>query len=919
MNIEELTGKHGNLVNSIVSDLEINGYEKRDIFDIYHKYPNMCLLTNMFDRHRYEIIKEKIMDSKYGFSFEVLFSLSKNKTFNFPNEIKKVLRYISGSNKEHDFKEEDKSIFTRINKVCIESNSRLPSTQLWFLPIKNINDISINLKDLMKEDEILKEYRIMIVNSNNDEQPSDVKLEIKKQERICKKHQQKGLIILAGNMLSLGITLENCDIVMLLNNTLATDKIMQQMYRCMTEAKNKNYGFVVDLNISRVLNTCISYNVHNKTLTIEEKIKYLVENHLINIDVDYFMNKEIDACKLITKIMNIWKDDPINNFRLLLKNLDDNYENFDNETQRLINKSFSSSIQDRINLTIEMKDEKDKQELPSGQEINTEENDTNSKEDETEGQENIVSFSKDVLPSIIPLVCILTIKEDKNNFVDMLNIVQKNNELLEIFDDQSLIWWNSKDLLKIIKKIVSKYYNENSNIYNISIQSKMVLQSLIDKPKELLELINDCLKPKQIEKKKFGEVFTPMKLVNEMLDKLPEEVWTHEEYKWFDPATGMGNFPIAVYLRLFESLKDKIPNDKKRKRHIIENMLYMSELNKKNCYIVEQIFNIHKKYKLNLYNGDTLKLDTKKIFGFEKFDVVMGNPPYQMNDDLGNRKAKNHSLYVLFMEQGIKLLNASRYLLFITPSSWLSLSGNNKIFKTMNHDNTIMYINLEEAKKKYFPKIGSTFCWFLVKKEQIEHFETIIDCYYMKKLYHSKVCIKRLNFISLLITKETVGILERTILADNVKFNVKTNTSFHAGIKKNREFMKLEQDDVYKYKIIHTPNQTFYSSKKHKLQDTYKIFIPLTTYYEKMLIERAGMTQGCYFIECKDEEDANAKYKTLQTKMYRFINNICRWGNFNCPRILEKLPFSENNNDKKIYKQFNLTNDEIKLIEQIID
>jgi len=49
----------------------------------------------------------------------------------------------------------------------------------------------------------------------------------------------------------------------------------------------------------------------------------------------------------------------------------------------------------------------------------------------------------------------------------------------------------------------------------------MLLQSLIDNPKELLELINDCLKPKETEKKKFGEVFTPMNLVNEMLDKLP--------------------------------------------------------------------------------------------------------------------------------------------------------------------------------------------------------------------------------------------------------------------------------------------------------------------------------------------------------------------------------------------------------------
>ena len=47
----------------------------------------------------------------------------------------------------------------------------------------------------------------------------------------------------------------------------------------------------------------------------------------------------------------------------------------------------------------------------------------------------------------------------------------------------------------------------------------------------------------------------------------------------------MGNYPIAVYLRLINTLKDIIPNDEERKKHILENMLYMSELNKKNVYI----------------------------------------------------------------------------------------------------------------------------------------------------------------------------------------------------------------------------------------------------------------------------------------------------------------------------------------------
>ena len=191
----------------------------------------------------------------------------------------------------------------------------------------------------------------------------------------------------------------------------------------------------------------------------------------------------------------------------------------------------------------------------------------------------------DILAYVIPLTCILTIKNSNMDFVKMLNDIKENPNLLDTFDDQCLIWWNKKDLIDLIKNIVNKYFDKSSNTYNISVQFKMSLRSLIDNPKELLELINDCLKPKEIEKKENGEVFTPMILINEMLDKLPKEVWTNKNLKWLDPATGMGNFPIAVYLRLMEELKDEIKDTKERKKHILENMLYMSELNKKNVLI----------------------------------------------------------------------------------------------------------------------------------------------------------------------------------------------------------------------------------------------------------------------------------------------------------------------------------------------
>jgi 16S rRNA A1518/A1519 N6-dimethyltransferase RsmA/KsgA/DIM1 with predicted DNA glycosylase/AP lyase activity len=54
----------------------------------------------------------------------------------------------------------------------------------------------------------------------------------------------------------------------------------------------------------------------------------------------------------------------------------------------------------------------------------------------------------------------------------------------------------------------------------------------------------------------------------------------------------------------------------------------MGELNKKNCFVVKQIFNINNEYKLNLYEGNTLEIDIYKAFGIKKFNIIIGNQPY---------------------------------------------------------------------------------------------------------------------------------------------------------------------------------------------------------------------------------------------------------------------------------------------------
>jgi site-specific DNA-methyltransferase (adenine-specific) len=916
-NIEKLKEKHGSeYITSTIKYYRDVGLTIKEIFGCYEKMPELHIITNMFDSQRYEIIKEKIMGSHYGFSFDVLFSLNSKNKFNYEREIKIILRYISGSEKEEDYKNGDKSIYTRINNIC----SRKPFIQIWFLPPDNINIISQNLKKLMLEDKKLKNYNIMCINRKNEKLAKDIKEEIKKEEIISKETGKEGLILLAGNMLSLGITINSCDIVMLMNNTLSSDKILQQMYRCMTEGENKKMGFVVDLNISRVLNTCINYSIYKNSKSVEDKIKYLIENHLINIDIDMLDTKKLNSDGIIKKIMDIWKEDPINSFKTLLRNLDSDYIIFDNPTQKLLNASFANSLKDNnVVSKVELKNEDDElQKLPLGKEI-IKDNDNFSKEKEEEKEEEKeikISFTKDVLPYVIPLTCILTIENKNKDFINMLNDIKESKELMEIFDDQCLIWWNKKGLINIVHDIINKYFDKSSNTYNISIQFKMSIQSLLDRPKELLELISDCLKPKAIEKKTFGEVFTPMDFINDKMLKDIEEywlknknenIWTNEKLTWYDPASGMGNYPIAIYYKLMDGLKQKIPNDEQRKKHIIEKQLFMGELNKKNCFVIKQIFNIKNEYKLNLYEGDTLNIKLNEVFGISKFDFIIGNPPY--NEELTSVGAK--PLYNKFIEYYV---NKCNLLSFIVPSRWFAGGkGLDKFREMMINRKDILYIKHYNDATKIFGNTVSI-------EGGVNYF--LIDKDYNGLCDYNGTKVKFNNF-DIILDSKYYDIVNKFV-------QYKKITDLYLG-----RYFGIESNDknlIDDTKLI----KCYVSQQKGFIKYIDKQYIKKDYNFYKLITARANGGNGCFgnifignpteihtgsYISFKisNEIEAKSLLSYMKCKLPNFMLSLrkisqdiseatCKW--------IPLPPLNKEWNDDEVYKYFKLSDNEIKLIKE---
>ena len=184
----------------------------------------------------------------------------------------------------------------------------------------------------------------------------------------------------------------------------------------------------------------------------------------------------------------------------------------------------------------------------------------------------------------------------------------------------------------------------------------------MDHIKDIILMLREYVKVGEVEKKKFGEVMTPLELVKEMLATLPEDVWSNPNLKWLDPANGTGPYPIMVIYKLMIGLKDcpGLEDDEVRYKHIVENMIYVSELQPKNMFLYMCAIDPFDSYKLNIYTGSFLEdgfdYHMKNVWGVEKFDNVICNPPYKRKMNLK------------FLNKSMNLSDCS---LFVHPSSWL--------------------------------------------------------------------------------------------------------------------------------------------------------------------------------------------------------------------------------------------------------
>jgi hypothetical protein len=491
-----------------------------------------------------------------------------------------------------------------------------------------------------------------------------------------------------------------------------------------------------------------------------------------------------------------------------------------------------------------------------------------------------------------------------NGYLSNMIFLPKSKIKLEISSD----WIN--DYFNLFISNISnktKTFNDISYIiYSESIKNeidKMILN--------ITKFIEKYEKISKLESKLFGEVFTPQKLIKEMLSYLPADIWGDKNLKWIDPAVGIGNFPSVIIENLMKGLEEEIPVESERYKWIMEEMVYMCDISTKNLFLLYKLFDENNSLKLNVYRGSFLEEGFDKhmrdVWGIEGFDVVVGNPPYQHPTN------KRWKLWVSFLEK-ISLFE-NKYLLFVTPIAWMNGSGE----ELSNAKKIIFNKGIKSIKidvNTYFKGVGENIGYYLCDGERNEMVNIITDDNHFQIENDGSFIINSDDKIKNSIFHK---------MASDSKFDFKNiNTDIKSKVE-NGSFSK-NLTNTHITKVVHSASNIFYTSDDFSSLQKEGVIINWSGHFYKKdddkylyrsIMDVSGRNTKKVITNNENESISLISY--FKSKVIRFYVNSKKTSGFNTPLFdVPKISLSKIYIDVDLYEYFNLTQEEIDLIEKTI-
>jgi len=473
------------------------------------------------------------------------------------------------------------------------------------------------------------------------------------------------------------------------------------------------------------------------------------------------------------------------------------------------------------------------------------------------------------------------------------------------------------------------------------------------------------------------EVFTPPELANKVLDLLPQELFRSKETTFLDPFTKSGVFLREIVKRLDRGLQDKIPDRQQRIDHILHRQVFgiaitelTSLLARRSVYCSKYANSPFSISKFDTPGGNIIYKNIRhtwengkckycgasqavydrgneaeqyaymfihtdnpnKFFPNMKFDVIVGNPPYQLSD--GGAQASAKPLYHLFVEQALKLKPTS--LSIIIPARWYSGGkGLDEFRDRMLNDKHISHLVDYFDSNECFPGVDLSggVCFFLRSQDYSGpcHIYSIING---KKTEAHRFLLEK-EEDSFVRFNEAVDILHKVKSFCEESFSLIVSSRKPFGIATNETFSSSKTPNSIK--IYAYPNNGYIHVSQ--IMDNSKIVKTHKVYISYAYGERGNFP---YFVIGKpfygepntcctetylvigpfiSEDTCKNVIEYMKTKFFRFLVLLRKNTQHATSKVYKFVPlqdFSHPWTDEMLYKKYGLAPEEIAFIESMI-